>query len=347
MHRYPIIHAGSGSSRAILMSTLLPAMICCAQTAESVQEGKEFFKSCLNATPVIEYFRFSEQTLAHVGLPPAVVEALKRAGADVEGPGPVMRFEGAKSSTNFYIGEFREPKGEVGQGAAPIRIVVGRSGSTLYQVGLNELRITDGEYDNPVGAAVTSQFVLVRQLFQMGIGSLKEGSVTWDGSQFSGQLDDGRSIEGDVEYADGLPFSVTIKNSNKDQVLYKLQYEYPDPISSLDGFPKTITRLKLSQRDGWVPTHRLEFLECKVASKPLGKDHMSPSAFIDKNITFTNRYTNNISVTTFADGEVLRTAVPPMSQTSTGVSRRVLVIVLISAITLGMLLWIRYARGVG
>lgn len=345
-----ITHPVSGSSQAILISTLLPVIIACAQpvfaqTPDSVEEVTAFFRSSLNAPPAIEYFRFSEQPLAYVGLPPAAIEALKRSGAEVTGPGPIMHFEGAISGTNFYTGRFHEPTGNHGQSAAPIRIVVGRSGSTLYQVGLNELRIAHDEYDNPLGIAVTSQFIMVRQLFHMGIGSLREGSVTWDGSQFKAQLSDERLIEGDVEYADGLPASVIVKDTRNDQILYKLKYEFPDPINSLDGFPKVITRLKLSQKDVWEPAHRLELLECKVASIPLDKDRMSPNAFVDQNITFTNLYTNGISVATYADGSILRTKVPPVSQASTGVSRRVLVIVAIGAITLGMLLlWIKYAR---
>jgi hypothetical protein len=167
----------------------------------------------------------------------------------------------------------------------------------------------------------------------MGLADLKQGTVVWDGNEFTATRDDGSLIYGRLEVSNGLPSTLQISSAKESPPFKATAYTYPDKLTSLGGFPKTIT-ISTRNASGLSPVLELALIELQLAVGQLSEETFAPARFMSTNVVYTNIYTNGQLFSTVG-GKLLKVlpVAPPVASASRP-ARRVLVMICLAGLSL-------------
>jgi hypothetical protein len=282
-------------------------------------------------------------------LPPALAKDLISHGVDPNKPDPPYIFEGARAGSNFVFSVLGSNDLQQATKGGPLqidthsRIVIGRAGQNLYQVGGPELRITTVDADvrnNSAARGNESTYNELTEVFHMGLGSLEERTVVWVDNEFTAKRGVYFPIRGELTVSNDLPAMLRVRRADNNQISELFSYSYPDPPNSLGGFPSRITRFSMTE-DGWRPSVELDLLYVQIAKGPLPTEYFAASRFTTTSITFTNFYSNGVSYTVGLSGKVEKNLIPHMKQAREKSTHSTRVVVIFCLATISMIfLWL-------
>ena len=302
-----------------------------------------FFKRAINSPPDVEHFIACQQVHYPCGMPPEIAAELTRRGVNAKKPQPPFYFEGALSGGNFYVFDLTNAIG----GFDPRRLVTGRAGSNSYQIGFNVLRRTqedaEAHPENPVARWSKGQYNLINQLFQMGIGGLKAGTVVWDGNEFTAESDGRVTMYGELVISNGLPFALKVSTQKGGLPYEILNYVYPDPPFSLQGYPRKIVRTMLSE-GRWQPCDEFTLFEIQLAEHPLGEEFFREAQFVTTNVQLITVYSNGAFFAILPEGKAVKTplAGDRMAEKPWSPVHRVIILCALGFLTL--IFWVTVCR---
>lgn len=239
-----------------------------------------FFKQAIDSPPDIEKCIVKRTRLRT----DALLKKMIRKGTLVASN---QYFEGALSGTNFFLRYVEDP----GQPTVSNRLdsVIGRSGSSAYQVGGHG--VTYGTGENPFKTGVTVSFALTRQMLCMGVGEIEPGTVNWNDNQFTATNVLGKNLHGVLQISNNLPFRLEVSLAGDPQPYMEIQYKYATPADSFAGYPaKFLISYKFN--NGLEPLAEIEFKSVLLATQQLSPSFFSETQFADR-VTYTNLFSNS------------------------------------------------------
>jgi hypothetical protein len=278
----PNIMRFGGTGLRLLRTTVLFALFWtlpdyAANGVETESELTTFFKNAVRSPLDVEHFTAAQRTLRERTLPPQI-----RARVQSLTNQPVQTFEGARAGTNFYLRRLTSL-------GSPGSMAIGRNGREMYHVNANTLTYThDANTEaNPLLISELGFRSVVEQFLNMGLAEIRQGSVVWDGLQFSAFEADGTPIYGHLDLQDGIPSRLEIRTKKDAPPKKAFSYAYPEPPLALSGFPSTIVIWSVFQ-DGLHPWSELRLLNIKLSDSRLADNFFAKSRFVEKNIVYTN-----------------------------------------------------------
>ena len=152
-------------------------------------------------------------------------------------------------------------------------VIIGYNRGTFWQIsgGVVTVCIDDSTYAPTLSATLAPFF----DVLSLGIASLKDGSLRWDGLGFQGLTRDERTIHGRLSVADGKPsyLDFTIESSACD---YRVEYEYASD-SLVLGIPSRFhVGVRPSAETGFTRVTSVEISNLQFASADLEQDVVAP-----------------------------------------------------------------------
>lgn len=309
------------NNAAVAGGVLLIVILCSASQISGREDSTDlvvFFRRAISSPVDVESFRATEKALRELQVPPDLTRSAIRPRDQ-----GIVYYEGGRSGTNYFLRSF------TGTNSGTI---IGRSGPEDYQVNANTLTHSFGGAD-PVAGGGRVVFNFLNQFLNMGLADLKQGTVVWDGNEFTATRDDGSLIYGRLEVSNGLPSTLQISSAKESPPFKATAYTYPDKLTSLGGFPKTIT-ISTRNASGLSPVLELALIELQLAVGQLSEETFAPARFMSTNVVYTNIYTNGQLFSTVG-GKLLKVlpVAPPVASASRP-ARRVLVMICLAGLSL-------------
>lgn len=178
-------------------------------------------------------------------------------------------------------------------------LIAGRVDSKAYNVVSNAVYFGAEKFDpkDPASSDRISQscdgaFQLISQFLHMGLGDIDPNTVSWKGSELVARNWHGVSEYARLDISNGLPWKLTFRWKAGAPPFKTINYVYPDSISSLSGFPATIT-ISTLLNGGLRPFLEITFSSVRLAEHPLPKEFFSPSRFITASTVYTNVFSHD------------------------------------------------------
>jgi hypothetical protein len=220
-----------------------------------------FFKKAISSPPDVEKYVVSQRNIERNSL---------------------SYYVGARAGSNYFLQiGYSSNALSLGQG----QLITGRSGTNAYDVGQNAVSFGFGS--NGLTGSVQALFTLTRQCLDMGLAEIRPESVMWNDDTFTATNNHGNSVHGKLITSNGVPARLEISNSTG---AYKtVEYVYPDPPASFNGFP---SKMLISGMSGekLIPQVEVFFYSVQLSKVPLADDYFSALQFIGPNIVHTNIY---------------------------------------------------------
>lgn len=225
-----------------------------------------FFKQAISAPPDVEKYALMQQSI---------------------GSNSFLCFTGARAESNYYL---QQLSGSNALDASSIVSIAGRSGITEYERSPNS--ISFGVGSNGLTGGVGVLFTLTRQFLDMGLSEIGPESVKWNGDSFTATNGNGAFRYGELIISNGLPSRLEIGVAKGSTPYKVIDYTYPDPPLSLNGFP---AKMLISGESGGtlIPQVEVQFYSVKLAAKPLSDEFFSATQFVTPRILYTNLYSNS------------------------------------------------------
>ncbi len=255
--------------RIVLFCMLVTTNAFAGDLTNSPGDPVAFFKQAISAPPDVEEFNVREYGF------------IGKASC---------RFTGARAGENYFLQAFSDTNGANAL-AAPRRLsAAGRSGATQYEFSQNAVSFAFGS--NGFTAVLGVEFNTTRQILDMGLGEVEPESVKWDGDTFTASNFFGRFEYGELNVSNGLPSRLEISAAKGSPPYKEIDYTYPDPPSSFNGFPAKISILHES--DGaLIPEVEMQFDSVQLSAEPLPDNFFAAAQFVTPNILYTNIYSNS------------------------------------------------------
>jgi hypothetical protein len=216
--------------------------------------------------------------------------------------GTTSFYRGARSGRNFFFCRLSGTNnaGELADGPH----ISGRSGSKSYHFNPNTVIYTHKEPENvkdPLKYSTRGIYAFLCQFLNFGLADIKPEAVVWNGNDLTGEQSDGTPFVGELQISNGLPASLKISRSKSEPPYKACAYIYPDPPSSLGGFPSRIVLSVLF--DGKLqPWKEFSLIDVKVPKQRLGENFFDEQQFRSTNIAFVHFYTNGVLYELRKDG---------------------------------------------
>lgn len=245
-----------------------------------------FFKQMISSPPDVDNFKGrSHAYLKH-------------------GPDKLLEFyEGARAGSNFFLTLYPDAL-EMSNGQSHALFVLGRAGSSPYEFSANSVT-------RSIGSSIlqTNVSLLYREtsrFLNMGITVHDPQSVVWTGNNFTATAGNER-IRGELVVSNNLP-SKLILSWKTNKVYRMVEYTYPSPPASLQGFPSKMLEFGPSN-SVLVPKGETELFFVHLSEQPLSNDFFRDARFIGTNITHTNIYSNNVLYVSSKKGTMVRAVI--------------------------------------
>lgn len=197
-------------------------------------------------------------------------------------------YAGARADSNFYLRSISSP--DTPNIPARDVSVFGHAGSVRYQVGLNG--VSYGSGTNAFVFSIDSMFYVVRQFLDMGLGDVDPESVVWTGNQFTALNRFGKSMYGELVVSNNLPFAIEVSRQKNSPAFKRIEYQYPNPLASMEGFPTKMTIFNMSKGE-YKPELEITLYAVHIADKRLPHGFFNDDQFKTAKNIYTNTYINS------------------------------------------------------
>ncbi|HTV42419.1 MAG TPA: hypothetical protein VMF08_17760, partial [Candidatus Sulfotelmatobacter sp.] len=170
------------------------------------------------------------------------------------------------------------------------QFAAGRSGTVEYQCSQNA--ISYGFGSNALTEGIEVYYTMTRQFLDMGLAETEPESVKWQGDTFTATNRNGAFQYGELSISNGLPSRLEIAAAKGSSPYKVIDYTYPNPPSSFDGFP---AKMVISgESDGaFIPEVEMQFYSIHLAARPLPNNFFAATRFLTPNIVYTNIFSNS------------------------------------------------------
>lgn len=241
-----------------------------------------FFKRAISSPPDIEKYTASQR----LSSPPDV--KMHNASQRLIESESISYYVGARAGSNYILQIVSNSNALVN--LSERQLITGRSGVGAYEFTQNAVNYGIGS--NALTGGVGTLFTLTRQFLDMGIGTIEPESVKWEGNTFTAMDIYGRSQYGELEISNGLPLRLGISNAKGSPPYKMVEYTYPDPPTSLNGFPSKMA-ISGKSEGKLKPFGEVLFYSVQLATQPLSDNFFAAAQFAGPNIMHTNIYSNS------------------------------------------------------
>lgn len=256
----------------LLLVSCLSAVVL--MTSASANDSTErtgdlviFFKRAVSVPPDVETFTASQRLIESES---------------------ISYYVGARAGSNYILQIVANSNALVN--LSERQLITGRSGVGAYEFTQNAVNYGIGS--NALTGGVGTLFTLTRQFLDMGIGTIEPESVKWEGNTFTAMDIYGRSQYGELEISNGLPLRLGISNAKGSPPYKMVEYTYPDPPTSLNGFPSKMA-ISGKSEGKLKPFGEVLFYSVQLATQPLSDNFFAAAQFAGPNIMHTNIYSNS------------------------------------------------------